>query len=144
MFTKIKKFISLPKEEKTLFLEALFTSFLIRIYLLIVPANKVERFIQKKSNKIKPNNNFSTETIYLIRKSIKRIAKYSLWRNLCLEQSLTAMIMLKRKKIPYTIYIGAKKNNEQIIGHFWITAQSVEIVKKGSNDIIILKEYSNF
>lgn len=141
MFCTIKKFALLPFIEKKMLIESLFVSLYVKILLLLFSFNFIEKkIIKKKTEKIKNLN--SKETILLIKKSIQRISHLIFWKNLCLEQSLTALIMLRKRKIPYTLYFGIRKNNSKLQAHVWISSESIYVIEKGNEEFTILKEYS--
>ncbi len=63
------------------------------------------------------------EMIAGISKAIKKASLYTPCRSKCFEQALTASAMLKKRKIPSTIYFGVSKNPEdinQLKAHAWI------------------------
>ncbi|GAB3521479.1 lasso peptide biosynthesis protein [Emticicia fontis] len=52
--------------------------------------------------------------------AIRIISKYSPWKNVCRHQAYQAKLLCNFYKIPYTIYIGFKKNANGVIeGHAW-------------------------
>ena len=60
------------------------------------------------------------EEARLIRRLIRRIRKYAFWRFKCLEQSLLVMHYCRKRKIPATLYLGAKKEAEHLKAHAWV------------------------
>lgn len=78
-----------------------------------------------------------------ISKAVSRAAKYSFWRNKCLEQSLTAKQMLTRRKITSTIYIGVKKNENKIEAHAWLKSDGIFITgEKNHSNFQVVKYYT--
>ena len=52
--------------------------------------------------------------------AIRVVSKYSPWENVCRHQAYQAKILCRFYKIPYTIYVGFKKNQSGAIeGHAW-------------------------
>ncbi len=141
MFYRIKTFISLPLIEKKILAEVILVSLYVRILLLMFSFEFIEKkLIEKKYNK-KENTNFK-ETILLIKKSIQRSSKLIFWRYFCLEQSLTALIMLRKRKLPFTLYLGVLKKNDKMLAHVWICSQTIYIVEKTNEEFSVIKEYN--
>ena len=60
--------------------------------------------------------------------------KYTLWKTECYTQAITAKILLNRKDIDGTIYIGFKKDqNGKYLGHAWL--RSFDRIITGNIDI---------
>ncbi len=128
MSYNIFKIFSVSKTDKKLFFEAFFNSLIVRISLLFTPFNKYSKKIGNLNSEIKTNNLYSIETINAISLAVKRAAKYSLWRNKCLEQAITAKKMLKKRNIDSTIYFGVCKNNSKLEAHAWLKINEVFVV----------------
>jgi len=52
----------------------------------------------------------------LIRRASGRVP----WRCLCFEQALAARMMLKRRRIGSTLYLGVARRREQLDAHAWL------------------------
>lgn len=142
MFYTIRKFVSLPKIEQKILIETLLTSLFVKVLMILLSFKLIEKKIINKTFKKNEKRKITEETIYLIKKSIQRVSRFVFWRNKCIEQSLTALIMLKKRKIPYTLYMGVRKYDGKMHAHVWIRANSTYIVEKGNAEFIITKEYS--
>lgn len=122
------KVFIIPKKERKLFFEAYFISLRVRCNLILYPFNKYSQKLGEKG-KVSENQLLQdTELLSQIKHAIKRVVKYSFWRNKCLEQSITAKIMLSKRKIESTIYFGVRKKNEKLEAHAWL--------KTGDNFVI--------
>ncbi|HAT1726900.1 TPA: lasso peptide biosynthesis B2 protein [Legionella pneumophila subsp. pneumophila] len=42
------------------------------------------------------------------------------WKSACLQQSVAAFLLLRRKNMPTTIYFGMKRDGDEVIGHVWL------------------------
>ena len=106
--------------DRKLFFEAWVISFFARIKLVFTPF----RIYSKKLGKHNyiPNNiiNYNIEIVENIKRAIKRAVAYSAWRNKCLEQSVTAKKMLRKRGIVSTIYFGVRKTNNELEAHAWV------------------------
>jgi len=122
------KVFIVPKKERNLFFEACFISIKVRINLILFSFNKYsKKFGEKgKHSEVQPE----TDALLLaqIKHAIKRAVKYSVWRNKCMEQSITAKIMLSKRKIDSTIFFGVRKKNDHLEAHAWLKTGSTFVV----------------
>ncbi|MFN8492862.1 MAG: lasso peptide biosynthesis B2 protein [Caldilineaceae bacterium] len=49
-------------------------------------------------------------------------SQYTPWTSNCMAQAMTAKLMLRRRGIPSTLYIGVAKTDELLAGHAWLRA----------------------
>ncbi len=72
----------------------------------------------------------STE-ILLVEKTMRRIVRYLPWRPKCLSRAITAKILLNRRGIPSTIYLGvAKDSNIKMVAHAWLRCGNIIVSGK--------------
>lgn len=85
-----------------------------------------------------------------IRKEIHRIAKaihqarsFAFWRPKCYPQAIAAKIMLRRRHIPATLYIGVNKKDDIFRAHAWTLSQDIVLTgKKVASDFSVLATFS--
>ena len=119
----------MPGGNKLLFAEALFTSAYVRFTLSFLPFKFVKRWLGKTNER--PEVELTPEQLLQIKKTyhtLKLCNKYAFWKTECYTMALTGKILLKRRRIPSTLYIGWKKNNDKYEGHAWL---------KTANDAVI-------
>ncbi|MCX7842964.1 MAG: lasso peptide biosynthesis B2 protein, partial [Clostridia bacterium] len=59
---------------------------------------------------------------------LKKIPRYTPWQSKCLVQALTGQLMLRRRGISSTIYLGISKDeNGGLLAHAWLRCGSVVI-----------------
>jgi hypothetical protein len=127
--SKIKTLTALPIKTKLLFIEALFTSGWVKFCLTIFPFNSVVRWLgtTNTESSIEADN----ESLVLrrqIKTAIDLCRKYAPWRTECYTMSLTGRIMLTRRKLPSTLYVGFMKDEEgKYKGHAWLRANDLYI-----------------
>ena len=73
----------------------------------------------------------------IVRKEIKTVMeicnKYAIWKTGCYSQAITGKLLLKRYKLPSTIYIGFYKDSgSNYKGHAWI--RSYDLILTGEKD----------
>lgn len=75
-----------------------------------------------KANESMKNDDFlSTESINKTEMAVRRCNKYTPWKTECYTQALTGKILLKRRHINSTLYIGLMKDeNACYKGHAWL------------------------
>ena len=62
------------------------------------------------------------EKILVVRKALLRGLKYLPWKGKCLVQALTGKLLLRKLRLPGTIYLGIKKDNGKLEAHAWLIA----------------------
>lgn len=127
----VLKYFKLSKQERLLFLEAVFFLFAAKITLLIFSFKRIVTFISKKEV-IGDKTNRSI--LPLIKQALARANRISFWKNKCIVQSLAARWMLQRRNIKSELSLGVKQNsNKKLMAHAWIKVDDFEIVNT-SND----------
>lgn len=125
-----------------MFFEAFFISFYSRLLILFFSFKSLEKKLGSKSPPLFPKYDHNNkELLVLIKRSILRSAKYCIWRNKCFEQSLTAAIMLKRRKFHYVLYFGLAKKDKKLKAHVWIKSNGYYLVNKGNVEYSTLLTY---
>lgn len=137
----ILKYCKLSSIEKKMFFEAFIISFYARLLILFFSFKSLEKKLGSKSSLFPKYDHQNKELLVLIKRSILRSAKYSIWRNKCFEQSLTAAIMLKRRKYHYVLHFGLTKKDNKLKAHVWIESNDYYLVNKGNVEYSILLTY---
>jgi len=144
LLRKTKSFANIPWTTKLLFAEAIFTSAYVKITLLFLPFRKVARWLG--SAQALPADVKEPDKINLIKKikfAVRLCSKYMPWPTECYTSSLTAKIMLKRRKLPSIIYFGFCKDEKgQLKGHAWL--QCSEMIVTGFCDFSQYTVHSSF
>lgn len=126
---KIKTFKNIPKEVKLIFAEALITSAWVKLSLIFFPFKRVMGWLG--SANIESDTQPNEQTIHTrknIRAALQLCKKYALWPTECYTLSLTGKILLKRRKINGTLYIGFIKSEEgKYKGHAWLRSADTYI-----------------
>ena len=94
--------------------------------IFLVPFRKLSRFLGKISLPspipIRPKQDFTIDEVSL---AVTRIAKYTPWRCLCYEQSLTTKLILRMYGIRSTINFGVGVDDrEKLYAHVWLMCGS--------------------
>jgi hypothetical protein len=129
IFRKIKTFVRLPRETKILFAEAMFTSAWVKLTLKFFSFNKAMAWLGAVNQESVADTNAGT---LLTRQRIKRVLtlcnRYAPWPTECYTLSLTGKLLLKRRNISSTLYIGFNKDGTgKYKGHAWLRANETYI-----------------
>ncbi len=137
----IKKFWNLPRREKGLFIEAVFRLFIAHVLIILFPFRKIAPGLGKHMNESSPETrSCDIRILPLIRHAIGRAARFIPKKRACLVRSIAGQMMLKRRNIPYTLYLGLIKNTgkddekeTELNAHAWL--RSGDVILTGSEGV---------
>lgn len=118
----------MPAATRRLLLEAVCTSAYVRATLSFLPFKKVAGWLGKH-NEI---NNTELKDVMPVVKKVRFVIelcdKYTPWTTECYTRALTGKIMLQRRNISSTLYLGFKREeNKQLEGHAWLQCSGVTV-----------------
>ncbi len=122
---KIRSFFKVSSKERLLFFEALLFIAIARIAIRFFSFKKLLNYLGTPQTELPVEMLTEADKLYLqkIGKAIRRASRVAFWKTLCYEQAITGKLMLRRRKIGTTIYIGMMKSEEKgLEGHAWIRA----------------------
>lgn len=135
----IIKFCRIPFNQKVLVVEAIFFLLASKLLLMIFPFRRCKQIFRKNELLDKQPN---TQTLKEIRIAVERANKIAIWKNVCLVKSFAARLMLQRRGIPSSIYLGVAITNEtKLAAHAWLISSGVYVTPRGD---IAFKEIYNF
>jgi hypothetical protein len=112
----------MPAGNKLLLAESVFTSAYVRFTLSYLPFKIVSGWLGKAN--VHADIDLVPEHRAQINKThhtLKLCNKYTPWKTECYTLALTGKILLRRRNIPSTLYIGFKKNEAgKYEGHAWL------------------------
>ncbi|MEA1953524.1 MAG: lasso peptide biosynthesis B2 protein [Campylobacterota bacterium] len=136
----IRNFINLPFNEKSLFLEAIFTLAVMRVAILRFSFKYLSRKLHliSSNDKCKELSENELKVAIIIGEIIEKSANHTPWESACLVKAFTAYKMLKRRGISGCLYIGVAKDetNKTLQAHAWSVVDN--------NNILTGKSYQNF
>lgn len=132
MIRKIQKFVRLSSKEKRLFFHAYLIIGYTSLIITIIP---IRRFFKKFGEQGKESASLIANDdllkVHLVEKAVRRAAKFLPWRAKCFSRAITAKVLLKRMRIPSTLYLGvAKEGSTKMIAHAWVRSGTVIITGK--------------
>ena len=118
---KTKTFFTIDNKLRVEFIQALIYTGIYRAFILFVPFNK----LRKRMGKHKEESSETVEKeVYKIARHISwvviLISSKTPWESKCLVQALTAQRMLKKEGISTTIYLGVRKDGNEMKAHAWL------------------------
>ncbi|TDQ19394.1 transglutaminase superfamily protein [Algoriphagus boseongensis] len=116
---RIKTFWNTPIKRKVLVLKVISLS-IYRGYLVLIKSPNAfsEKIVIKNFSTIQLSQQQFEESRD-IAFAVQTAAKYIPWPNACRHQSWQAIQLLKKQNIPFTYFVGVKKNNP-VEGHSWV------------------------
>lgn len=130
---KLIKFLKLKTEYKLLLTEALLLLGFSRFILLTMEFKKIAPHLGPHMKE--PSDDADVVRLSEAKKvgwAVNAMSKHTFWESKCLAQAITAKIMLNRRKIKSTLYLGvAKDENGKMIAHAWV--KSCGIILTGAN-----------
>jgi hypothetical protein len=125
MFSKFFLLFQITPLRRKLLFFGLFLS--VYSYFLFIFFSKNARF-GDSSAILKPEKPDQIPTILGVRFVLKILTKYIPWEFMCRHQAWLASILLKKYQVPYTVYVGFKKNDfGKIEGHAWTIARNIMV-----------------
>jgi len=122
--SKWKKFLKLKPEYRLLLTEAYLSLGLSRFILLTIKFKKIAPRLGRHMRKA--SDEASESQIYKARKvgwAVGVMSRHTFWESKCLVQAMAAKLMLNRRKLKSTLYLGmAKDENGNLIAHAWINS----------------------
>jgi hypothetical protein len=127
-----------------LFAEAMFTSAYVRFSLSFLPFKTVMKWLGSTAvAELYEEHAARIDDIRNVQAALARCHNYALWKTECYTLALTGKIMLRRRHINSTLYIGFRKDeNNKLCGHAWLTSANLCIT--GNTDISQFSVHSVF
>lgn len=120
--TQIGYLKRIPIKYKLMTLEAVVLMAFCRFSILFFPFRHVAAkmgtpMVETPEEILEDKQVYAKEICWLIEKS----SRYTPWESKCLVKALTALMMLKKRKIPCTLYLGmAKDKSNKLSAHAWL------------------------
>lgn len=129
------KFWQLPPRKQILYIEVTLWLALARVALLTLPFRYVARIIGKHMQTLDMEYDLITmRTVVDVVRAINTMSNHLPWQCKCLVQAICAKIVLQRKQIQTTLFLGLAKNDiDNLVAHAWLRAGS-QVVLGGPVD----------
>ncbi|WP_427854315.1 lasso peptide biosynthesis B2 protein [Desulfosporosinus youngiae] len=126
---------------------AFFLMGIVRLAVLIIPFRFISRSIGERMAESPIEVNYST---YMkaakVGWAVSKISQFTPWESKCLVQSITAQILLRLIKIPYTLYLGlAKDESNKLVAHAWLRCGGLILTGAREKDrFVAVAKFSKF
>jgi len=122
LIRKINSFYSIPVATKWLFVESLITSAYVKCALLFLPFRVVAGWLgQGSAGHVEAGARAEDLWIEKVKNAVRLCDKYAPWPTECYTRSLTAKIMLRRRKVASTLFFGFGRDpGGELKGHAWL------------------------
>lgn len=135
------------RTERMLILEAILLLGLARMGVLIMPfrwlAKSLGQHMQKDQTPLLPAD---LKFARMIGWAVRSSANYTPWTSVCLPQAVAAKWMLKRHRIPGTLYLGVMKDEakpEKLAAHAWVRCGQIILTgAKGHRQYTVVSTFS--
>ncbi|MBF0497793.1 MAG: lasso peptide biosynthesis B2 protein [Deltaproteobacteria bacterium] len=130
---RVRKFAAWSRTEQLLLLEASLFLGLARLAIMVLPFRRIAphlgQYMAVSPEEIDQEN--STE-LRGIAQAIDTAGRHLPWECKCLVQAMAAKVMLRRRRIPCTLYLGlAKDQSRNLQAHAWL--RSGRLILTGRN-----------
>lgn len=130
---KVAAFCYQPIQRKTAFLESFIWLGLARGSVLLFPFRSLTPYLgglNQETSEVSLQSELAV--VDQIAWAIATSSRYTPWRSNCLARAIAAKIMLRRRRITSTLYLGLKRNADQLEAHAWLRSGE-KIVTGGEN-----------
>jgi len=128
--TLVTKFVKKPHTDQILYLEAAFWLGVSRLAILTIPFRRIAPFLgthMASSDEIKDR-----QVVLGVSRAIGTMSRYVPWECKCLAQAISGKMMLQRRQISSTLYLGVgKKADGDLNAHAWLRAGDIIILGSG-------------
>jgi hypothetical protein len=132
---KIRSFLQSDPQLKWIFFQAFFLSGLVKFALVFLSFRKILNWQGNIQEESPQGPDPKTEAYRRNVQSAMRLCHlYTPWKSECYTRALTAKILLKKQRIPSTVYIGFRKEqNGHYTGHAWL--RSCDMILTGREEM---------
>jgi hypothetical protein len=122
LFRLINKFLNLTWRERLLLIESSVLLGAVQLIITLLPFRWLAHYLGEQINESAARQSArQQDTVQKVGWGIAVINRCSPWKSKCLAQAVAAKIMLRRRKIASTLYLGVNKDAcDNIIAHAWL------------------------
>ena len=118
---KIVRYLTLNKEERILFHQALHLLIAWKIRIVFLPMRKYVKFFGEKGKEATYEDVAMDDTINKFPLAIHRADSVLPWKSKCLTEAIATKRLLERYNIKTTLFLGVAKDEDQkLIAHAWL------------------------
>ena len=102
--------------------------FFIRIATYLLPIRFWANMFDKWNATVVSQNEEEIRHIIRLKKAIKVVNRYALWKPNCLVNAITAKLYLQYVQIHSSIYLGVQLKGKDMYAHAWVTTENNQVV----------------
>lgn len=116
-----------------------------RLCILMIKPKKLEKYWGIRNEETDPEESLDHyRYARVVSYYVDMVASKTPWESLCLVRALTARYLLNRKKIPSTMYLGLKKDeNDKLVAHAWLRCGSLYVTGGNGKEYAMVAKFAN-
>lgn len=141
----LSKILRLTPRQYHLYAKVILLSAVARLAVLLFPFHRIAASLQSGKNPMIGALSAEKATIVEeIALAVTRVARYTPWRCMCLEQGLMAKVLLRHMDIPSTLVFGVATQAEStIVAHAWLhCGQKLVVGEKGMSGFKVIASFT--
>jgi len=126
------RWYKLRRSDQALLIQALLLLGMIRLALLIIPFRYLAGYLGERQSSAGTSSD--RHYVHQVRWAIATVSRHAPWESKCLAQAIAAKILLRRRRLPNTLYLGvAKTGPDNMIAHAWLLSEDDMVTGGDSN-----------
>jgi hypothetical protein len=144
LFRRVTRYFRISREERKLFLRALYLLFIWKLKIVFLPMPFYVKFLGHKGLEENAADAELETLISKIQSAMRRADSALPWKSKCLAEAIATKRMLDGKGITSTLYLGvAKDEEEKLIAHAWLRwGQKIIAGELGFEKFTVLQKFS--
>ena len=129
MIVPLGRFLVLPAAERRRLLEAVCMLFAVRLVLAVLPFRLALRLLRIAPGEAPGAGRVAAAEAQEIGRAIDRAARHVPFRAVCLQQAFAAVLMLRRRGLDGTLYLGLARpaGGDGLAAHAWSRCGAVPV-----------------
>lgn len=141
---KVRTFFKIDNKKKKIFIKTFILTGINRYSIL----NSEFKMLAKKIGTSKKESSYEIDNESYIKAKeigeiVKIVSKHTPWESLCLVQAMTAQKLLKEENISSTLYLGVKKENDNMVAHAWLRCGNYYVTGGNGYGYASVAKFSN-
>ncbi|MEX0685336.1 MAG: lasso peptide biosynthesis B2 protein [Balneolales bacterium] len=113
---------------------------------MIRSARREERIVRQREKGSHSSGPHQADTLaWNVANSVESVSRRVPWKSTCLVQAAAGKIMLNRRRLPATLYLGVNKNLREagsIKPHAWLTSGPTVVIGGDIDKYVIVSEFN--
>ncbi|MEG0847286.1 MAG: lasso peptide biosynthesis B2 protein [Niameybacter sp.] len=131
---KLKIYLNLDWRTKWLMIQTFVLCGIARALILLIPFKKIRPYLGTHNADSRQEEDVEVyRQAKRIAHTVSIVSHYTPWESKCLVQAMVAQYLLKRRKIPTTLYLGVAKGGEgELKAHAWLRCGQLIVTGDGA------------